>query len=318
VQVRHNTSLLEEAVQHIVRKASIPVIEAEAKAHAIREQAMARRRLATGAAIAIACMGAGWGLAPFLRDWWLAPRSVPETSSGVDRDTSSARSQSSVFPFPESTPAEPSQIPKPLIVTTDYTKFNHTVVTAHGRTWSIDAGHHYASENEPAWDRAWCYTNADAAGVQLNVSLAERDNPSDRPSGPLSSAQTLKQAGLSVNQAIDLASSCPWNDRQFSATEIEVTQASTAASTTATSSPLSGPFAQFASFSSETDAVEFAVGINARWQRVFGGKLAEVESVPFGNSTRFSVRLRTGSIVDAKRICEAVVEAGEDCFARDQ
>ena len=61
MEVRHNTTLLEQAVEHVVRRAAIPVIKAEADALHRKSRATSTRRLATGGAIAIAAVGIGLG-----------------------------------------------------------------------------------------------------------------------------------------------------------------------------------------------------------------------------------------------------------------
>ena len=53
MQIRHNTSLLEQAVEHVVQRASIPVLQAQADALERTNRAVAIRRIATGAAVAI-------------------------------------------------------------------------------------------------------------------------------------------------------------------------------------------------------------------------------------------------------------------------
>ena len=74
MDVRHNTALLERAIELIVQRASIPFRKAEAEAAERLAQATARRRLATGAAIALAAIGIGLGV--YLGLW--RPRIEPE------------------------------------------------------------------------------------------------------------------------------------------------------------------------------------------------------------------------------------------------
>src|SRR5271165_4307642 len=62
MEVRHNTTLLEQALALVVQRASIPSKQAEAEAAERRARAVARRRIATGAAIAIAAVGLGLGV----------------------------------------------------------------------------------------------------------------------------------------------------------------------------------------------------------------------------------------------------------------
>jgi hypothetical protein len=67
LEIRHNTSLLEKAVEHSVQNASIPSRKAEAAAKEVEARAQALRRLATGGGIALAAVGIGLGV-------WLALR----------------------------------------------------------------------------------------------------------------------------------------------------------------------------------------------------------------------------------------------------
>lgn len=77
METRHNTSLLEKAVEHSVRNASIPSRKAEAAAKEVEARAHALRRLATGGGIALAAIGIGLGV-------WLALRQ-PEPISIADK-----------------------------------------------------------------------------------------------------------------------------------------------------------------------------------------------------------------------------------------
>lgn len=54
--VRHNTALLEKAVDLVVKQAAIPTLEAEAAAYDRMARANAFRRMMTGAAVAIAAV----------------------------------------------------------------------------------------------------------------------------------------------------------------------------------------------------------------------------------------------------------------------
>ena len=183
MQVRHNTSLLEEAVAHVVRQAAIPTLEAEAAAALKRGRAQAILRLGTGAAIAIAAIGLGVGI-------YLAQHHVPEPN--VDPGSATARLSEFAIPFPErvaeaelqspqssvtqdedaNTPASEVQ-PEPVI-TTDYSKFNTVAATMFEREWTIKAGHHFDTENDPSWSSAWCYADQLVEGVTVTVSLADR------------------------------------------------------------------------------------------------------------------------------------------------
>ena len=75
MEIRHNTALLEQALELVVQRAAIPSKQAEAEAAERRARAVARRRLATGAAIALAAVGIGLGI-------WLGLWRMPNEPSG--------------------------------------------------------------------------------------------------------------------------------------------------------------------------------------------------------------------------------------------
>lgn len=77
MEVRHNTSLLEKAVEHSVHNASIPSRKAEAAAQQVEARAHGFRRLATGGAIAIAAVGIGFGV-------WLALHEPKDGAAQTD------------------------------------------------------------------------------------------------------------------------------------------------------------------------------------------------------------------------------------------
>ena len=62
MKVRHNTTLLEKAVDETIRRASLPSLKAQADAAATIQKASSLRRLATGIAIGIAAVGSGLGI----------------------------------------------------------------------------------------------------------------------------------------------------------------------------------------------------------------------------------------------------------------
>ncbi len=92
MEVRHNTTLLEQAVEHVVRRAAIPAIHAEAEALHKRARATSFRRLATGGAVALAAVGIGLGM--HLGLW--EPQSVPADQQ--DSSLGNERSDASVSP----------------------------------------------------------------------------------------------------------------------------------------------------------------------------------------------------------------------------
>ncbi|WP_206527303.1 hypothetical protein, partial [Mesorhizobium sp. M7A.F.Ca.CA.001.08.2.1] len=59
--VRHNTKLLEQAIDLQIKRSAIPTLQAEAAAHDKIARANAFRRMASGAAIAMAAIGIGVG-----------------------------------------------------------------------------------------------------------------------------------------------------------------------------------------------------------------------------------------------------------------
>ncbi|MER8822774.1 hypothetical protein NKH70_23650 [Mesorhizobium sp. M0991] len=60
--VRHNTTLLEQAVDLAVKRSAIPTLQAQAAAQEKTARATAIRRMATGGAIAVAAVGIGLGI----------------------------------------------------------------------------------------------------------------------------------------------------------------------------------------------------------------------------------------------------------------
>ncbi len=188
-------------------------------------RATARRRLATGAAIGIAAVGVGLGLYLGL---WKPDAKAPAQQAAVRPApvepvrpvAEPARTPPEPAPSPPAPPAEtavapagsPKPAPAPGVVTVDFTKFASVTVGFLGRDWEIEAGHHYAVETDKTWNNAWCYTNADAKGVSVRVSLAFRDGPEVRPVALLASPETLKETGLDDVAALALATKCPWLD----------------------------------------------------------------------------------------------------------
>jgi len=235
MEVRHNTKLLEEAIALVVERAEIPIRQAVAAAAAIQARAIARRRLATGAAIGIAAVGIGLAV-------WLVrhstdktpivmrePYPVPGPTVTVTAEPRVAAKPIptvtvTVTPTPTSTfAATPFPTPSveahpPLL---NFTKFASQKVFLFGREWDIEAGHQYATEDQKDWGMAWCYANSDVDGIPARVDLAQRPTPYSAPLGPIASADTFQRLGLGDDQATQLASRCPWLDgRYFSPTEL--------------------------------------------------------------------------------------------------
>jgi hypothetical protein len=99
-------------------------------------------------------------------------------------------------------------------VTINYEKFRSTTFRFLDHTWEIKAGHHFATETDPIWTYAWCYTQRSVKGVSVNVDLANRESPSAAPTGPIASRATLEQVGLTEAAALVLAAKCAWDDQK--------------------------------------------------------------------------------------------------------
>ena len=240
MQIRHNTSLLEKAIELAVQRASIPAEQARAaaeQARAIAEKAradaVARKRLATGVSIAVGAIGIAAAI------WLLNDKPAPNLISASN--TNAAGSSDGVPPAqtvrPPVTPqvapapsAAPTRTPSPSPprstepkVTIDYTKFASQVVRFMGQDWKLTAGHHFASDQETNWTNAWCYTDPDVDGVRLSLELAVRTSPSSAPQAPRANRETLSKANLDDSAAISLAARCPWLDQKsFRPGEIQV------------------------------------------------------------------------------------------------
>jgi hypothetical protein len=207
MEIRHNTALLEQALELVVQRAAIPSKQAEAEAAERRARAVARRRLATGGAIALAAVGIGLGI-------WLGLWRMPNEPRVVSLPP--AQSPSPVVP----SPIQPKTEQLPDLV--DYDKFATRNAFVRGRQWEVEAGHHYATDTDKVWSNAWCYTNQSADGVLVRIDLAERGSPSGKPRGPLASPESLKQVGLDDSSALDLATKCPWLDgKEYQASDFD-------------------------------------------------------------------------------------------------
>jgi hypothetical protein len=245
VLVRHNTQLLEQAVDLLVKRAAIPTLEAEAAAHEKIARANAFRRMATGAAIAVAAVGIGIGVwlildknREVIGDVAITER-VDRPERGLpDLDEDPGPPESAPKPVPRPTkpeeeakvelPAEPPLSPKPPEPkppepnsrTIDFTKFVNVDVPFLGSTWQLISGHHFNDENDPVWDRSWCYTRRLVNGVDVNVELVTRVNPTAKPQAPISALETLASVGLNDDLALQLATKCEWlDDAKFASTD---------------------------------------------------------------------------------------------------
>jgi PAN domain len=208
MEVRHNTALLEQALDSIVQRASIPIKQAEAEAALKRARAVARRRLATGGAVAIAAVGLGLGifLGLFQRD--LGP-GVLQSNAPLQERSAQPLSVPSSRAAPKVAGPEHGAV-------INYTKFADLDVSYNDIVWPVTAGHQYESDTDKMWSRAWCYTTRTVDGVLIRVDLAVRDSPFARPKAPIASSQSLAKVGLDDDAGIQLAARCPWLDgRQF-------------------------------------------------------------------------------------------------------
>lgn len=103
--VRHNTSLLEQAIDLQVKRSAIPTLEAEAAAYDKIARANAFRRMATGAAIAIAAVGIGVGAMLIFDE---EPEQTPEEVAEKQPEATNPQE-----PAKRRTPEEPVEKPLP-------------------------------------------------------------------------------------------------------------------------------------------------------------------------------------------------------------
>jgi hypothetical protein len=224
VEIRHNTKLLEQAVALVVERAAIPAREAAARVAEKHAQAISKRRLATGIAIAVAAIGVGLGI--MLGLWGpkredraivaLQPPVVPPPPTVYVTVTPSPRvtlepkvTEKPIVPtgVPASSPPAPYHPP-----IANYTKFSAQTVNLVGADWVLEAGHQFANEADIYWQNAWCYTSKSVDGVMTKVDLAQRSSPFVQPVAPVASGETDVKVGLDDATALELASRCPWLD----------------------------------------------------------------------------------------------------------
>ena len=213
MEVRHNTALLEKAVELVVLRAGIPAQQAEAEALAKRAAAIAQRRLATGAAIGVAALGIGLGL--YFGLWGNSGVQTPSLTSSTSIEPRPPYSSPSTTSTPSVNPAPRQQTPVvPGKVTVDYSKFAKVTVPLLGKQWELSAGHQFESDRDPTWESAWCYTITSADGASIKVDLARRPSAGSRPIAPLATPATLSKVGLDDESALALATKCPWLDNK--------------------------------------------------------------------------------------------------------
>lgn len=221
MEVRHNTKLLERAVELVVQRAGIPTRAAEAAAAERQARAAARRRLATGAAVALAAVGIGLGV--MLGFWRREPDAriaevTPPKSEPATR-AASVPPERQTIPQPPAPKPEPPAVPPSSTtaggpITVDFTKFAKREVKLLGKTWQLTAGHHYDKATDANWKQAWCYSSAEVEKVSVRIELVERPSPAARPIAPIASRETLEKVGLDDAAAIALATYCPWLDER--------------------------------------------------------------------------------------------------------
>ncbi|WP_262272296.1 PAN/Apple domain-containing protein [Microvirga yunnanensis] len=222
MQVRHDTSLLEKAIEQVLLRASIPTLQAQAEALEKTNKAVAIRRVATGAAIALVAIGLGLGI-KFALDRDSPPVSQESVIQAQVRPDPIPQPPMPAPRSPDHSASKPEQPPsKPDIVTTNFTKFANRQVELLGRSWTVSAGHHFDSEADTSWKQAWCYTVTDVNGVEVKVELASRMTPAAKPIAPTANLATMQHAGLDITDALTLASRCPWDDKQFSVADLQV------------------------------------------------------------------------------------------------
>lgn len=228
MEVRHNTTLLEKALEHVVRQASIPSIEAEARAHEKMARAQGFRRMATGAALGVAAVGIGLGIwLAFPSHQNLSEATAPAGSAkiedrivpGQDKTSPAPNSQPPEVETPKTDASEvqqptPDVTSEPDVVTTNYTIFNNRTVSLAGRSWEITAGHFFENETDKQWKHAWCYTEDRRDGLVVKIDLATRETSTAQPAAPIASIQTLRKVGLSALEALTIATKCPWLDEK--------------------------------------------------------------------------------------------------------
>lgn len=244
MEVRHNTALLERAVEQVVQRAAIPTLEAQANANAVNARAMSIKMLAGAASIALILVGGAFAYTllaepepePVKEPAVVETTPEPEPSG----ETEVAKTEDRLVPEPapvdnsepvrteiESpvTPPPPSSTEAPVATTTpptrgpvitDFTKFNEREVNIAGRTYVVHAGHRYDNEEDANWRRAWCYTDIIVDGLDLDVALAVRTSPEETPMGPRATPATLEKANINREEALALIAACPWSDREFS------------------------------------------------------------------------------------------------------
>ena len=234
MKVRHNTTLLEKAVDETIRRASLPSLKAQADAAATIQRASSLRRLATGIAIGIAAVGLGVGI------YWAKSSKfeIKTVSIPSERPKDSATAPSAQDASQNNQKVSPDRPPKdeavnPVVAepntnnvtvpaaetidTTNFTIFRNRSVVLGPNNLLIQAGHSFKTEQDQKslnWERAWCYTTLIEQGIEFKFDLGNRASSLVAPSySPLSQA-ALDKAKLTEFEAATLASKCPWLDEK--------------------------------------------------------------------------------------------------------
>lgn len=198
MQVRHDVSMLQRAVEVAGERATIPVHHAAAQDYRVRLLAEARRLLAVGCAIAIAAIGLGIGVGLAL-GW---------SDTEAKNPSETARIRAAVSRIESGMP--PGEAPAGAEPTTNFSIFRSVEPTLFGQTWLIEAGHHFDSSEDESWANAWCYTEKYSDGVWLRMHFSARNAPESDPISPPQTPQTLRAFELTAEQVKQLAGHCPW------------------------------------------------------------------------------------------------------------
>lgn len=198
MQVRHDLSMVERAVEVVSDRAAIPIGRAEAENRRVRLLAEARRTLAVGCAIAIAAIGLGIGVGLAL-GW-------SDTRAQIPSET--ARIRAAVSRIADGLPA--SVAPAGVEPTMNFSIFRNVKVSLFNRQWFLSAGHHFDSSEDESWAHAWCYTEKESDGVVMHMEFATRSAPGSAPRSQPQKPQSLRAFGLTAEQVRQLAGHCPW------------------------------------------------------------------------------------------------------------
>ncbi len=226
--------------------------------------------------------------------------------------------------MPLPAPEASSQIPDGPVgkPTGDFVKFSFQDVREFEKTWTLEAGHHFVKDTDAQWDQAWCYTKYLVDGVSVQIDLARRLAPNAVPGALLATRETLKSAGLSDDDAILLATFCPWDDeRKYATSDFELgrnllADVSPQEPGASQAPPVEGAYVQFGSYVSQQAADGQLARYGATWSKYLRGARIAVQTVDFGQSqVRYNIRASYPTVEIAKSVCADVDAAGGVCFA---